>query len=467
MLNMGSATGVQILPDKMVLVNVRKGFQDFSVRQSAVLEGFRDAPVAEMRSKLRQLLQNGAVNPENLVLGLPSEEVTLRLIELPIEVEENLDQVVRFQVEKFEPSEEESSYYDYVVLSRDESQKKILLQLAMVRQNLLDGYLALLKDLGLAPSAVRLSSLALHQLLALHKAGFPKKEPVVILDVNPGSVEMVVVLSSERFFAEKLDIRQEELEGDRIIRELYDFLSRLPVKAGGIARIYVSGSLGSETLEQLRQRLADCELLVDALRVKGWTRSAELAPAIGLAATALSKSRAAKINLIPPEQRVIARKPSIVPTAVLVCLFLVMAVMAGTREYKQGSRFLNRIDSEVAQLQPQIDEVLALKKQVEEKQKELDEIRGLMQGEQTVLSVLKDLTELLPDDTYLQNLNIERGQVVLFGFTGSAGNLIPALRASDHFKSVLLKYTTKDRATGKEKFNIEAALKTDESQEQE
>jgi len=462
MLNMGTAAGIQILPDKLVLVTVRKGFQDFTVKQTAVLEDFREASAADMRSKLRQQIQDGAIRRDNLVLGLPAEEVTLRLIELPIEVEENLEQVVRFQVEKFEPSEEEGSYYDYVILSRDEAQKKILLQIAMVRQSLLDGYLSLLKDLGIFPTAVRLSSLALHQVLALHKNGFPKKEPVVILDVNPGSVEIVIVMSAERFFAEKLDVPAQNLTADSIIKGLYDFVSRLPLKSEGIARIYTTGSLGEDVLEQLRQRFTDCESLAGKLKIKGQLPRPELVTAIGLAVTALSKSRSAKINLMPPDQRVIERKPSLVPTFVLVALLLVMAVTAGTREYKQGSKFVTRIDSEIQKLQPQVNEVLALKKQSEDKQKELDEIRNLMQGEQLVLTVLKDLTERLPDDTYLQNLNIERGQVIIFGFSNSAGALIPALRASSHYKSVLPKYTTKDPITKKEKFNIEVALKTEE-----
>ncbi len=462
MVNMGTAAGIQILPDKLVLVNVRKGFQDFTVKQTAVLEDFRESSVAEMRSRLRQQIGDGAVSRDKLVLGLPAEEVTLRLIELPIEVEENLEQVVRFQVEKFEPSEEEASYYDYVILSRDEEQKKLMLQIAMVRQSLLDGYLNLLKDLGLYPTAVRLSSLALHQVLALHKNGFPKKEPVVIIDVNPGTVEIVIVLSAERFFAEKLNVPAGNLNADAIIAELYDYVSRLPVKTEGISRIYTAGSLGGELLQQFRQRFSDCESLAEKLKVKGQVTRPEFVTALGLAATALGKSRFAKINLIPPDQRVIERKPSLIPTFVLVALLLVMAVTAGTREYKQSSKFVGRIDAEVQKLQPQVNEVLALKKQVGEKQKELEEIRNLMRGEQQVLNVMKDLTERLPDDTYLQNLNIERGQVVIFGFSNSAGALIPALRASNHYKSVLPKYTTKDPITKKEKFNIEAALKTED-----
>jgi Tfp pilus assembly protein PilN len=462
MLNMGTAAGIQILPDKLVLVNVRKGFQDFTVKQAAVLEDFRDSSVAELRSRLRQQIEDGTISRDKLVLGLAAEEVTLRLIELPIEVEENLEQVVRFQVEKFEPSEEEASYYDYVTLARDEEQKKITLQIGMVRQSLLDGYLNLLKDLGLYPTAVRPSSLALHQVLALHRNGFPKKEPVVILDVNPGSVEILVILSAERFFAEKLDLPTENLSADAVITELYDFVSRLPVRSEGIARIYTAGALGGDLLQQLRQRLGDCESLGDKLKVKGPVKRPELVTAIGLAATALSKSRFAKINLIPPEQRIIERKPSLIPTFVLVVLFLVMAVTAGTRGYKQESEFVGQIDAEMQKLQPEVNQVLALKKQVAEKQKELEEIRNLMRGEQQVLNVMKDLTERLPDDTYLQNLNIERGQVTIFGFSNSAGALIPALRASSQYKSVLPKYTTKDPVTKKEKFNIEAALKTED-----
>lgn len=462
MLNTGTAAGIQILSDKLVLVNVRKGFRDFTVKQAAILEDFRESSVADMRNRLRQQLQDGEFKRDKLVLGLQADEVTLRLIELPIEVEENLDQVVRFQVEKFEPSEEEASYYDYVILSRDEKQKKIVLEIAMVRQSLLDGYLALLKDLGLYPTAVRLSSLALHQVLALNKNGFPKKEPVVILEVNPGSVEIVVVASAERFFAEKREIPAQELNADTAIRELYDFVSRLPVKTEGIARIYTAGPGGAELLEQLRQRFTDCEPLAEKLKIKGHISRPEIVTAVGLAATALSKSQSAKINLIPPDQRVIERKPSVIPTFVLVALLLVMAVTAATREYKQSSKFVGRIDTEVRKLQPQVNEVLALKKQVEDKQKELDEIRDLMNGEQQVLNVMKDLTERLPEDTYLQNLNIERGQVVMFGFSNSAGALVPALRASNHYKSVLPKYTTKDPITKKEKFNIEAALKTED-----
>ena len=63
----------------------------------------------------------------------------------------------------------------------------------MVRQSILDGYLNLLTEVGLYPAAVRVSSIGLHQVFAFHADGYPKKEPWLVLDMNPGSMEMVLI----------------------------------------------------------------------------------------------------------------------------------------------------------------------------------------------------------------------------------------------------------------------------------
>lgn len=462
MLSMGNAVGIQILPDKIILVNLKKGLQDFSIKHSAVIENFRESPAADLRSKLRQKFSVEGISRQNLVLGLPAEEVTLRLVEMPIDVEENLDQVVRFQIDKFEPSEEERSYFDYVVLSRDEEQKKILLQIGMVRQAVLDEYLQLLGELNLEPAAARLSSLGLQQVLALHSDGFPKKEPVVVLDANPGSLEMIVVASSDRFFSEKLSVDVEQLDADHLLREVYAFLLRLPLKAEAIGRIYTSGTLAYEVLNLLRERFADCEALTDKLSIKEGEllrKRPELIPAVGLAASALTKSKKPRLNLIPPEKRHIEKQPSLIPTGVLMALLLLLVGAAATRGYRQSSLFRDGLDAETKRLQPQINEVQSLQQQIGARTKELEELKGMMTGEQQVLLILRDLTERLPEDTYLQTLNIERGQVALFGYSGSAQGLVQALRQSPYFKTVSSKYINKDPATKKDRFNIEATLK--------
>jgi Tfp pilus assembly protein PilN len=461
MFTAATSAGVQILPHKFVYVSLKKGLQDYSLKQSVIIENYRELPVSELRNRLRHVHESAAGH-DQLVLGLPAAEVSSRVVELPLEVEENLAQVVKFQVDKFEPSDEQRSYYDFAILSRDEEQKKILLQIVMVRQNLLDDYLNLLRDLNLYPATARLSSLGLHQILALHEHGFPRKEPVVVLNLDPGELEIVVVLGSDRFFSERVRIDTEQLDAEDVILRLYEFVSRLHLKTTGIGKIFTAGRLGTVLLEQLKRRFADCESLDSNLNLKGKeeiSRNPDLLPAVGLAASAFAKARGLRLNLIPPDKRIIARRPSLIPTAVLAVLLLALGVTAVGREYHQSSTLAGSLDQAIRELQPQASEVMGVRQQVEAKQKELDEIRGLMKGEQQVLAVLRDLTERLPEDTYLQTLTIERGAVTIFGFSGSANTLVPNLRASDLYKTVQSKYTTKDLVTKKDKFNIEAALR--------
>ena len=339
--------------------------------------------------------------------------------------------MLKFQDRELEPSEEERSYYDYTVISRDLEQKKILLQIAMIRRTRLDEYLNLLRDIGLSPAAARPSSLGLHEIFALHDDGFPKKEPVVVLDANPGSVEMVVIVSSERFYSDKLQISAESLDLNEIMGQLYAFLSRLRLKTGAVGKLYTTGRLGAELLALLQARFPDCESLAHKLRLKETALVAanpDLVPTIGLAMSGLTKVRNTSFNLIPAERRVIARKPSLIPTFVLAGLLLILSLTAVGRDYRQSNTLLNAVDEQVKKLQPQVNQVLTLKSKVEQRQKELDEIRDLMKGEQQVLFVLKDLTERLPEDTYLQTLNIERGRGDHIGLLRVSEQSRPALR---------------------------------------
>ncbi len=458
----GSAAGVEILPDKLVFVGLRKGFQGYTLKQQAVIDNYRELSVTELRNQLRPALQANGFNRTNLIAGLPDEQVSVRLLELPLEVEENLSQVIRFQVDRFEPAEEEKSYYDYVILSRDESQKKLLIQVAMVRQSVLDEYLTLLKEINLYPAAVRFSGIGLHQILALHEDGFPKKEPCIVLSVNQETVETVVIVGPDRFFSDKVMVENGPPTPEHVLEQVYGFLSRLRLSNPMIGRIYVTGELATETCDGLRQHVTDCELLTQRLRLKDKERAArqpELLPAVGLAASSLSKSSGARFNLIPEARRIIGDKSSIIPTVVLLVLVLILGAAAAVRGYWQQKQLLADVQQQIQELRPRVDEVMRLRQEVENRQAEVTELRDMLKGDQKILLVLKDLTERLPDDTYLNNLQIERGQVTLYGFSDAATNLIPTLRASSHVKSVQQRYITRDPVTKKEKFQFDVVLK--------
>jgi len=76
------------------------------------------------------------------------------------------------------------------------------------------------------------------------------------------------------------------------------------------------------------------------------------------------------------------------------------------------------------------------------------------------LDVLKYLTETLPDDTFLRSYNNDNGVISITGDSGSYSDLISHLRDAPLLKDVVEKGSvSKDRESGKDRFQLETKLK--------
>ena len=183
-------------------------------------------------------------------------------------------------------------------------------------------------------------------------------------------------------------------------------------------------------------------------------------PVVGLAISGVSNKSIARSNLIPPDQRIVRERPNLVPTYVMAGLLFVISVAMVARGYIQQSRLLGQIETQISSLQPGVDGVMKLREQVQQQEKDLSEIRDLMKGRQNVLSVLKELTEKIPDNTFLQNLNLQGARVNMMGYSSSASALLPILGDSQYLEGVESRYITPDRSMGdREKFNFEATIR--------
>ena len=470
MFSLDSAVGIEIRGSSLVFATVSKGLQDYVLRNCELVEHYKELPLADLYARVQQFGEASGFDRENVILGLPRDQVVVRQIELPLEVEENLDQVVRFQVEKFQPIEEGQSYCDYMVLERDIEAKKILLQTIMVPRPVLDECLELFHELNLYPAAIRCSSVGLFHLFSAHDDRYPKKHPCLVVDVGFEGVEFVLVGGPEKFLSEKVLLSNDDLTFQRLLQELERFFSHAAVAAEGLEKIYLSGLLADHFLEDFREKFGDCELLSEKLNMKsensvnsdmsGWLG------AIGLAISGTSKSRPGKLNLIPPEKRVIAERASLVTTLLLAGLLVIMGFAVTTREYIQQRQLLGQVEAQIQALQSRVDETMALRSQKDERQAELDELRNLMAGRQKVLLVLKELTEMIPEESFLQNLNVQGDRVSMTGFSSSASALLKSLLDSQYLGTVESRYITPDRTMqNREKFSFEATVRETASAE--
>lgn len=174
---------------------------------------------------------------------------------------------------------------------------------------------------------------------------------------------------------------------------------------------------------------------------------------------------ATPFNLLPPEKR---DRPAVSRSAVAVRILaaaagvLAMAALVIPLWVKRDAAIALYPRLESARAGAEVAERLA--REIEKLATEHNFIVGRKQGQQPAVALLEDLSRLLPDTTWVQQLDLKTGpklrEVQLAGETGSSSQLIEVLErsgtlANASFKSPL----TKGITPGTERFLLTAEVK--------
>ena len=109
---------------------------------------------ARVSSAVAMLLARGGETRRRARLALAHREVLLRRISMPAATEENLGQVIGFEMDRLTPFKAEDVYFDYKVLSRDQAAATLSVLLAVSRRDFVDPRLARLRELGVSVQGV-------------------------------------------------------------------------------------------------------------------------------------------------------------------------------------------------------------------------------------------------------------------------------------------------------------------------
>ncbi len=108
----------------------------------------------QLLDRIRQLDKQ---QPEHRIL-LPYDWIAVLPITLPAAARENLQQVLRFEMDRQTPFKPADVYFDYQVLDQDAQQGELQLALALVPRSRLDQLLRVVKQLGGHPAAMDVCS---------------------------------------------------------------------------------------------------------------------------------------------------------------------------------------------------------------------------------------------------------------------------------------------------------------------
>ena len=93
---------------------------------------------------------------------------------------DNLKQVVQYQVQSFEPTEEDRFYHDYALLRGNGAGKRLSVMLAMVRKAMMDDLLQNLLALGIRPVSVTVGSIGLSNIFLQNRKDLQGKTFILV-----------------------------------------------------------------------------------------------------------------------------------------------------------------------------------------------------------------------------------------------------------------------------------------------
>lgn len=166
------------------------------------------------------------------------------------------------------------------------------------------------------------------------------------------------------------------------------------------------------------------------------------------------------INLLPPDRRAHRRDLRLPLNLALAALAVVLLLLAMSKWLDNRAAAVESMREKVNQADAQARQVSDLKRSLVDSISGANFLADKKRNEPLVVAVLDDLTQRLPDDTFLERMNIENGQLQLQGQSREAAKLIGLLGESPYLSNPNFQGAIQpDPRTSKERFQITAELK--------
>lgn len=389
-------------------------------------------------------------------VGLDRGLVTVKALELPRAAGGELAQMVGFEVERHVPlATEEISFGWHPLPGEPDGPLRVLV--AACDRRTVERSLRLMEELKRRPLAL---TVACHDLRELLPRTLPARQAVWahrhstrtdLLFFGPGGLELSRSVPVED-------------AGDLTV-EIQRSLTLL--RWSECETLWVSGDdterfLSAPALAALGAPVSEPPYAPGAAALVAALPAEERGAAM-LALAVAAGSRRPPLNLLPEEQRpwTLSRAQLVTATTAAITILLGLALLFAQGYQKE--RYLNRLSQEIRRLDPEVKAVERLVMEVRQQKRLVATLRSVQKGGVRALPVVRELTELLPQDAWLQSLSMDAQGVEVTGQANAANQLIPLLENSAWLERV--EFTSPvTTMQNKEQFRLKAAWKAGAAQ---
>lgn len=434
--------GVVVLADRLVVAAVRGGSA-----QTFVVDAEQPGVV------LREELARRHVAARAAAVALARSAVFVKVIELPA-VGGDVHEVVRLNLDAHLPFAADDPAFDWKPMPetarerRDATLQRVLVVAAEPR--VVEGAVRLVGEARLRPRSL---TVAAHDLLALVRP--TRRARVVWLHRAGSAVDLLCLQGDVLVLSRALP----PAEGPRLADEVRRSLTAAEWRS--CDAVWVSGDAApdDEALETLGVPVTEPAWTSVA---RSWV--AEVAPeddgqallALGVAAG----RRHRPLDLLPAPMRPRRLSRAQWATVGVAAGTLLLAGTALALPDIRARRYLADLDGSMARIEPEVQAVERTARELQRKRALLSTIEELEAKALRPLPVLRDLTDLLPNDAWLTTLSLDAKGAELTGQAAAASGLIPLLENSARLERVEFSSPV-TRGRDKEQFRIRAAWEPD------
>jgi general secretion pathway protein L len=450
---LAGAAGVGVYLDRagLTLVHLEKGLAGAQVKHHLHLPCSLEL-LEDLSLRLQESVSQWGLQGNPVSLAVARDLGFSQRVSLPKAAAENLAQVVSYELDRFLPLPAENLFFDFQVL--DETDTGINLMLMALPREPVERCLTLLAQAELRPLSLEPGPQAAANAYALLAGRLPASW--ALLRLEPGGLELAHIQGRalQAFY---------QLQGSfgDLPERLAQTLDRLRAEANGLKAVCL---YGPEDLSlQASAVIHDQNLEVfpaQALSLAGMPAEAdpgEAFPAVGAALRTLGKVPF-KANLLPEDLRAPVKlgRFSLNKLLLLTLAGLVVLWLGSALIHKRV--LLYQVNKQVEQITPQVRQVEKLLEESRNQVKLLQSVRHLEQAPDK-LKILKDLTAVIPNNTWLFHVRISRQAIEMSGMSKSASDLIPLLEKSGWLTKTEFASPIVTDANKLEHFKIKAEIK--------
>ncbi len=478
-----TSVGLYVLPEKLVLVRLRKTFLDIAL----TAQEMRELPLGENRQAISELTgwiaedvreialkaesdsRDRAVKEafvsllpqlnaakDSVYICVPQEQAILETLYFPVAAEANLTQAIEYEIERQLPFRREEIFYDFLPMGRRGD--KLGVYLFAIPKKPLSGILEILESLGIKPAGVETTVTAIANYFLACKRGMTA--PAGVIGAHRHSVEMFGVQAVANgwkpgyklLYAHWLpDSEWAQSAAKEFLQESLTATSTL--YGWGEVGEFLGSAEGEPVTYDRLEALAN-----ERLKGGEGITQAQFLPAIGAALGGVREAAFAA-NLLKSGGAVSGRVKALSLVNLVLTGLLVLAVMAWGVSYPIRDELrLRQLRAENQKLEPSVTALRREEAELQKVRKELDFLSGLETRKGEVLRILDELSRIVPTSAYLSNLRYHDRVVELQGNAENASALIPVLERSPVFENVGFNAPSNRGRDNRETFSLKADI---------